>query len=268
MVPQMRLRRASRAAFAAVLLLAAPALAGCGADEDGDGDGAAAETLTVLAAASLTATFEELAARFEKAVPGVDVQLSFGGSSDLVAQVRQGAPADVVATADEENMAKLAADDLLAGDAAAFATNVLTIAVPPGNPGGVTGLADLGREELAVVVCAPEVPCGSAAAALAEVAGTALAPDSEEQSVTDVLGKVTSGEADAGLVYVTDVVAAGGDVEEVVVPEAAEVVNVYPVAATAEGTGAADPDLAQAFVDLVLSAEGRQVLGDAGFGAP
>lgn len=256
--PHLRLRRPIRAALAVVI--AVPALHACGSGGAEEGP-----TLTVFAAASLRGTFEELADRFEDDHPGVEVVLSFGGSSDLVAQVEQGAPADVVATADEATLARLADADLLAGAPETFATNVLTIAVPPGNPGGVDELADLGREDLRVVVCAPAVPCGAAAAALADAAGTTLAPDSEEQSVTDVLGKVRSGEADAGLVYVTDVAAAGADVEEVVVPEADEVVNAYPAAATRD---AADPDLAADFVALLVSAEGRRVLTAAGFGAP
>jgi molybdate transport system substrate-binding protein len=221
--------------------------------------------LTVYAAASLTSTFTELAERFEADNPGVTVALSFAGSSDLVAQVISGAPADVLASADLATMDQLTAEDLQGSEPAVFATNTLQIATPPDNPGEVSELADLAEEDLAVVVCAPEVPCGAAAVAVAEEAGVTLAPDSEEQSVADVLGKVRAGEADAGLVYVTDVIAAAGDVLGIDVPEAAAVVNDYPIATVADSEEA---ELARAFVDLVLGEEGRQVLADAGFGTP
>lgn len=248
------------AAVAAGLLLAGTAA--CGGDGGSDGGDT---TLTVYAAASLTTTFEELAERFEESHDGVDVELSFAGSSDLVAQIQSGAPADVFASADEANMDKLTADGLQGSEPRVFATNTLQIATPPDDPAGVGSLADLADPDLNLVVCAPEVPCGAAAVRLAEEAGVTLSPDSEEQSVTDVLGKVTSGEADAGLVYVTDVVAAGDDVRGIDVPEARSVVNAYPIATVADSDEA---DLAQEFVDLVLGDEGQQVLADAGFGRP
>lgn len=248
-------------ATAAAAVALGPLLAACGGAV-GEGEEA---TLTVFAAASLTTGFERLAESFEASHDGVEVELSLAGSSDLVAQIRSGAPADVFASADEANMDKLVADDLEGSEPEVFATNTLQIAVPPGNPAGVRSLADLADEDLAVVVCAPEVPCGAAAQAAADAAGTTLAPDSEEQSVTDVLGKVTSGEADAGLVYVTDVAAAGGDVLGIDLPGAQAVVNRYPIATVA---GSDQADLAQEFVDLVLSEEGQQVLADAGFGQP
>ncbi|MCR6030554.1 molybdate ABC transporter substrate-binding protein [Nocardioides sp. zg-579] len=249
-----------RALGAALLLVVALATPGCSADDD------AGPRLRVLAAASLSSTFEDLAAEFERTHEGVDVQLSFGGSSDLVAQVQEGAPADVIATADVATMDRLVAEGLTDGDPHLFATNVLQVAVPAGNPAGVRGLADLDAgSDADLVVCAPEVPCGAAAARLAEVAGVRLSPVSEEQSVTDVLGKVVSGEADAGLVYVTDVIAAGDAVEGIAVPEADRVVNDYPVAALADSE---EPALAQEFVDLVLGPAGREALGAAGFGAP
>lgn len=245
----------------ATALLALP-LAGCG--DGGDGGDSGSTTLTVFAAASLKGSFEELETTFEKAHPDVDVKLSFGGSSDLVAQVTDGAEADVLASADTKNMDKLTGADLAEGTPREFATNTLTIAVPPGNPGGVTGLADLAKTGLNIVVCAPEVPCGSAAEQVAEKAGVKLAPDSEEQSVTDVLGKIEAGEGDAGLVYVTDVEAAGDKVEAVTFPEADEVVNHYPIVAVKDSAHA---DLAQQWIDLVLG-EGQAVLTAAGFGPP
>lgn len=249
----------------AVLALVLP-LAGCGSsDSGGDGAGGDSSTLTVFAASSLTASFTELEKQFEADHPGVDVQLSFGGSSDLVTQVQNGAPADVFASADTANMDKLVSAGLTGSAPQDFATNTLEIAVPPGNPAGVTSFADLGEKGLDLVVCAPEVPCGAAAQQVAENAGVTLHPVSEEQSVTDVLAKVTSGEADAGLVYVTDVQGAGDAVEGITFPESSSVVNTYPIATLA---GAADADLAQQFVDLVLSDSGQQVLHDAGFGKP
>lgn len=247
------------AVLAATLLMPLP-LAAC----SGDGDSGGRTTLTVFAAASLTTVFEELEKTFEADHPDVDVRLSFGGSSDLVAQITEGAEADVLASADTKNMDKLVDAGLAAGDPVEFATNTLTIAVPPGNPAGVKGLADLADEDLDVVVCAPEVPCGNAALEVATAAGVTLAPDSEEQSVTDVLGKIESGEGDAGLVYVTDVTAAGDEVEGVAFPEAAGVVNHYPITVVED---AAHADLAREWIDLLLG-DGQAVLTAAGFGPP
>jgi len=248
-------------------LLLVTATAACSDDDpdsaDPGGDGGA--TLTVFAAASLTSSFEQLGESFEKSHEGVQVDFNFAGSSDLVAQVQSGAPADVFASADEANMDKLTADDLQGSDPELFATNTLEIVTPPDNPADVQSLEDLADPELNLVICAPEVPCGAASQSVAEAAGVTLEPDSEEQSVTDVLGKVTSGEADAGLVYVTDVITAGDAVQGIEFPESASVVNSYPIATVA---GSENADLAQEFVDLVLSDEGQQVLADAGFGQP
>ncbi|NNU26022.1 molybdate ABC transporter substrate-binding protein [Isoptericola sediminis] len=225
-------------------------------------------TLTVFAAASLTAAFEEIAADFEADYPGVDVQLNLAGSSSLVAQVQQGAPADVVATADTATMDTLVADDLV-GIPQAFATNTLEIAVPSGNPAGVTTLQDLTVPAVNLVVCAPEVPCGAATTDVVDHAGLTLHPVSEEQSVTDVLGKVTAGEADAGLVYVTDVARAGDRVEGIPFDEADAAVNTYPIATVGRtGQSADQADRAQQFVDAVLSPDGQAVLADLGFAAP
>lgn len=245
--------------LAVVTLLAAT---GCSGDAEGGTD---RTTLTVLAAASLTSTFERIADDFEAAHPGTDVRLSFGGSSDLASQIENGAPADVFASADTDVMAGLVADGLTDGDPEPFATNTLEIAVPPGNPAGVRSLADLADPGLRLVVCAPQVPCGAAARRVADRAGLTLRPVSEEQSVTDVLAKVTSGEADAGLVYVTDVRAAGSKVDGIAFEESSSVVNTYPVAVV---RGAAQPTLAREFVAAVTGAGGQRVLRDAGFGAP
>lgn len=246
-----------RAGTATTVVLMLVALAGCG-----ESDASAGDTLTVYAAASLTVSFEELADDFESGHPGVEVELNLAGSSDLAAQIQEGAPADVFASADEAPMARLTQDDLTGSTARAFASNTLQIAVPPGNPGSVATLADLADPRLAVVVCAPEVPCGAAARTAAEAGGVRLSPVSEEQSVTDVLGKVTSGEADAGLVYVTDVLAAGDAVQGIAFPEAAGAVNDYPIATLSD---ADSPELAQEFVDLVLGEAGQRVLRDDGF---
>jgi molybdate transport system substrate-binding protein len=247
-----------------VLLAAATlVLAGCG-DAAGDG-GDGRTTLSVYAAASLTGTFEQLAAEFEAEHDGVEVDLSFGGSSDLVAQIREGAPADVFASADTATMDRLADEDLTGQEPQDFATNTLRIAVAPDNPLGIAGLYDLTGKDVKLVVCAPEVPCGAAAQKAAEAAGVELMPVSEEQSVTDVLGKVTSGEADAGLVYATDVIAADGAVLGIDFPESEAAVNTYPIATVA---GHDSGDLATEFVELVVGEAGRRILSDAGFGLP
>jgi molybdate transport system substrate-binding protein len=238
------------------------ALAGCGL---GDGDSGGRATLTVYAAASLTSTFEELAHAFEAEHDGVEVQLSLGGSSDLVAQIQEGAPADVFASADLATMERLTAEGLDGQEPQEFATNTLQIAVAPDNPRGIESLSDLAGADIDLVTCAPAVPCGAAAQKAAAAAGLELTPVSEEQSVTDVLAKVTSGEADAGLVYVTDVIAADGAVLGIDFAEAAAAENTYPITTVA---GSDEADLAAAFVDLVLSDRGRSVLEAAGFGVP
>ena len=221
--------------------------------------------ITVFAAASLKSTFTKLASDFEAKNPGTKITLNFAGSSDLVTQITQGAPADVFASADTKNMAKLSDAKLIDGTATNFATNVLEIAVPPGNPASIASFADLAKPGVKVVVCAPQVPCGSATEAIEKSTGTTLAPVSEESSVTDVLGKVTSQEADAGLVYVTDVRTAGDKVKGITFPEADKAVNTYPIATVGASK---NKELAQAFLAAVTSADGKKVLNDAGFGTP
>lgn len=223
-------------------------------------------TLTVLAAASLKATFTELADTFESSHPGTDVQLSFAGSSDLVAQLSAGSPGDVFASANEKNMTKAVDAGVVAPDTARlFATNTLTIVTPPGNPKKVATFADLSRNDVDVVVCAPQVPCGTATQKVAKAANITVHAVSEENAVTDVLGKITSGQADAGVVYVTDASGAGDKVVTVPFPESANAVNSYPIATTKE---AVEPALAAEFVDLITGPEGRRVLQEAGFGTP
>ena len=236
-------------------------LAGCGAGGDDDED---PRSLTVLAASSLTGAFTEIAGEFERSHPGVRVRLSFDGSSGLVDQISAGAPADVFASADTVTMDRAAAAGLVAGQPRAFATNTLTLITPTGNPAGVTGLDD-SLDGTRLVVCADGVPCGTATRALAADAGVTLRPVSEESGVTDVRGKVASGEADAGIVYVTDARAVADRVERVPIPGADAAPNVYPVAVLDR---AVDPTLAGAFVDAVTGPEGRAVLADHGFGPP
>lgn len=221
--------------------------------------------ITVLAAASLKSTFTELGKQFETANPGTTVSFSFAGSSDLVTQLTQGAPADVFASADTKNMTKAVDAGLVVGDPVDFATNTLTIVTPPGNPQGITSFADLAKPGTQVVVCAPQVPCGSATEKVEEATGVTLTPVSEESAVTDVLGKVTSGQADAGLVYVTDAAGAGEKVTSVAFPESGGAVNTYPIAVLEQSKNTAT---AQQFVDLVTGPEGRKVLSEAGFAAP
>lgn len=246
-----------RASGVSVVVLCGLAMAGCGS-------GAERHTLTVLAAASLTESFTDLEKAFETTHPGVDVTLSFAGSSALAQQITNGAPADVFASADQANMDKVTRAGLAAGPTV-FATNRLTIAVAPGNPKRITGLADLGGAGVTLVVCAPQVPCGVAAGKAAAAADVTLKPASEEQDVKAVLTKVTAGEADAGLVYVTDVAASRGRVDRVDFRDAGDAVNSYPIVAL---TGAAQADLAREFVAFVLGDVGKTELAEAGFGAP
>jgi len=257
-----------RPAKAAAVLLSFAVVslsAGCGSDDSGSTSGTKNETLDVYAAASLTGVFTELGKTFEHDHPGVEVAFSFGGSSDLVTQIQQGAPADVFASADSKNMDKLTAESLTGQTPEDFASNTLEIVTPPDNPAGIDSLGDLARKGVDLVICAPEVPCGSAAAKVEESAHLTFTPVSEEQSVKDVLAKVAAGEADAGLVYVTDVQAAGDTVHGVTFPEAASAVNTYPIATVADSKHA---DLAKAFVALVLGPVGQQALAGAGFGRP
>ncbi len=258
----------------ALTLTACSAADGTGPDAPGAAsrDGLTG-TLTVLAAASLTDVFTELAEQFETDNPGVEVELGFAGSSALAAQINSGAPADVFASANTDTMALVvdgagldtawAADH--GRDGAVFATNTLRIAVPPGNPAGVEDLADLSDDSVATALCAPEVPCGAATTAVTDAEGVEIAAVTLEQDVRAVLTKVELGEVDAGLVYATDVAAAGDAVEGVDFPESDSAVNAYPVGVLAD---AADPELAAAWVDLVLSDTGADALAAAGFGAP
>ncbi|MDO5064890.1 MAG: molybdate ABC transporter substrate-binding protein [Actinomyces bowdenii] len=263
-----------RAALTATGLLAALSLAAC-SGQAGTGAGPTASPsappsgtsqevsgeLTVLAAASLQASFEEIGEAIEQQHPGLTITFDFQGSQDLVASLANGATADVLATANTTTMDKAVSQSLV-GEPQEFATNVLTLIVPQGNPAKVTGL-DSSLEGADLVICAPEVPCGEATGRLATALGITLDPVSQEQKVTDVRGKVESGEAQAGIVYTTDAAAATG-VEEISIPDGG-VVNHYPIATTA---APANPQAAQLFVETVLGRTGQLVLADDGFGAP
>jgi molybdate transport system substrate-binding protein len=242
-------------ALTLALALALP-LAACGGEDE-------AETVTVLAAASLTDVFTTLAEDFEADHSGVEVELSFGSSTDLAETAADGAPGDVLATADETSMQIAEDAGVTAADPTAFATNALVIVTTPGNPAGIAGLEDLGA--VTWVRCADDVPCGRVAATLLDAAGVSEDPASLEVDVRATLEKVTSGEADAGLVYATDAVAAGDDVDTVEIPGAEQAPTSYYLAPL---TQAGDPVLAAEWVELVTSAQGRAALTDAGFDLP
>lgn len=244
------------------LLCALTLISGCGSAEQ---PAAQNTKIIVFAAASLKKTFADIGEQFKTENPGASVEFSFAGSSDLVTQLTQGAPADVFASADTKNMDKAAQAGLLAGDPVNFASNTLTIAVAPGNPKKIASFKDLTQQGLNVVVCAPQVPCGSATKKVEQAAGVTLNPVSEESSVSDVLNKVTTGQADAGVVYVTDAIGAGDKLAAVAFPEAAGAVNTYPIAAL---KGSKNPDLARKFVDLVTGESGQKILNAAGFAKP
>ncbi|RJT90873.1 molybdate ABC transporter substrate-binding protein [Cryobacterium melibiosiphilum] len=266
------MRRATvTAAVLAALILALGGCATTGTPAPDTVPGAAApgaalgpQTLTVYAAASLTAAFDDLAMLMEQQNPSVEVDVTYDGSATLATQIESGAPADVFASADEKNMTVLTEQSLV-GPATLFAANTLRIAVAPGNPRGIETLDDLAEPNTITVLCAPQVPCGAASAALLANASVTVTAASEEQNVTAVVTKVAEGEADAGLVYATDI-AANPDRLEGITPAGADaVVGHYPIGVVAGSRHAA---AAQAFVDLVLSEQGQAVLGAAGFLAP
>jgi molybdate transport system substrate-binding protein len=253
-------------------VLALTLISGCGSSDKAPASSSApamtAEAgghIIVFAAASLKKTFTDIGEQFKTENPGSSVEFSFAGSSDLVTQLTQGAPADVFASADTKNMDKAAQAGLLAGDPVNFASNTLTIAVAPGNPKKIASFKDLTQQGLNVVVCAPQVPCGSATQKVEQATGVTLNPVSEESSVSDVLNKVTTGQADAGVIYVTDAIGAGDRVAAVAFPEAAGAVNIYPIATL---KGSKNPELARKFVDLVTGESGQKVLNAAGFAKP
>jgi len=269
--------RARALRLLAIATVPALLVAACGSDEDDDAaDGGSATTeasdqestlegdITVFAAASLTDAFDEVGAAFEKDNPDVEVEFNYGPSSGLREQILQGAPADVFASANTSNM-----DQVVEGGAAKdpqnFVTNQLQIAVPAGNEAGVTGLADFAQANLLIGLCAEDVPCGEFGREALANAGVTPSIDTNEADVRSLLTKVESGDLDAGIVYITDVKAAGDKVEGIDIPADDNVTATYPIAALTDSKHA---EVAQAFVDFVLSDEGQAILADHGFGSP
>jgi len=236
-------------------------IAGCA----GSSDSAKPVELNVFAASSLKEAFTEIGAAYTATHPGVTVTFNFGASSELAAQIGQGSPADVFASADDANMTKVVDAVGTVGEPQQFATNSLEIIVGAGNPKGITGLADLARPDVLFVTAAPEVPIGKYAAKVLDAAGVTVTPKSLEQNVKGIVTKVTLGEADAGIVYVTDVLAAGATATGVPFPSEINVTAHYPVAAL---KGTTHGDAANEFVSFVLSGEAGAILSRVGFGAP
>jgi molybdate transport system substrate-binding protein len=225
---------------------------------------AATGTITVFAAASLKETFTQLGQQFEAAHPGDTVKFSFGASSTLATQITDGAPADVFASAAPKNMETV----VTAGDASNpqdFAKNTAEIAVPPSNPANVTSVSDLAKSSVKVALCQAQVPCGVVAAEVFKNAGITVKPVTLQPDVKSVLTQVELGNVDAGMVYVTDVKAAGSKVKGISIPASQNASTVYPIAAI---TSSKEMSIAQAFVAYVLSPAGQQVLTAAGFEKP
>ena len=260
----MRARATALVALASTALTSA-VLAGCGSDSGPAADGDGSREMTVLAAASLTGTFTTLARTFEDDHPGVTVTLAFDSSATLAEQVSQGAPADVLATADELTMQRVVDTGATAADPEVFATNRLALVVPKDNPAAIAAFADIDDPGVDYVVCVDSAPCGALSQVVLDEQGITNDPASEEVDVKAVLSKVELDEADAGIVYETDAVASGDTVQTIEIPASADTRNRYPIAALGE---AAEPELAQDWVDLMLSVEGQEVLDEAGFGAP
>ena len=252
------MRRTACLALAVTLSLST--LTACGG-EDSSGKKV---TLRVFAAASLTESFTALGKKFHEEHPGTKVVFEFGPSSGLAEQIGQGAPADVFASASPTNMDTVVQKGN-ASDPQDFVTNSAEIAVPPSNPASITQLSDLARPGVKVVVCQPQVPCGKVAAQVFAKAGVTVKPVSEEVDVKSTLAKVTLGEADAGMVYVTDVLAAGDKVKGIEIPAAQNASTTYPIAALSKSE---HEKQAKEFVDLVLSRDGAAVLTKAGFRTP
>jgi molybdate transport system substrate-binding protein len=228
------------------------------------GTPAASGTIVVFAASSLTEAFKEIGTAFHTANPNATVTFNFAGSSDLVAQIGQGAPADVFASADDSNMKKLVDAGEATGTPKSVATNTFEIIVEKGNPKGIGTVADLAKPGVSVVLCAPAVPCGKGAAKVLANAKVVVTPKSLEEKVKGVVTKVTAGEADAGIVYVTDVKAAGSAAQGVEIPTELNAVSNYPMVVTKESKNPS----AQAFIDFVAGPQGQAILASHGFMKP
>lgn len=259
-------RISSVTAVAAAVLLLAGCSAAPGSAATASGPQAPKSELSVFAAASLTASFGEIASEFAEQHPNITVTpVSYDGSSTLATQIIEGAPADVFASADQANMARVDDAGLVAGSPKPFATNTLEIAVAPGNPKGIHTVADLANPKLQVILCAPQVPCGAAAHKLLTLKTVSVTPASEEQNVKAVVTKVQLGEADAGLVYSTDVQAAAGAVTGVPIAGTEQAANTYQVAVLKH---AHESRAAKAFVTWLLSANGQKIMASFGFAGP
>jgi len=250
----------------ALLLAMGSVLAACGSDDDSSssGDAVLAGDLTVFGAASLTEAFEDVQKTLESSAPDLNLTYSFAGSQDLVQQIREGAPADVFASADEKNMQELV-DDGLVERPEVFARNELAIAVEPGNPKGIKGLEDLSRSDVTVVLADPSVPVGSYSQQVLDEAGVTVKPASLELDVKATLAKVTSGEADAAIVYQTDVESAGGKADAVDLPDDQNAIATYPIAVV---KGSGNKAAARAYVDEIISGSGQDALKAKGFLPP
>ena len=273
--PVLRLR--PRTSAVAVLALVAALLSACGGSSSGGG-GAGGSTsppsesagsavsgqITVFAAASLKEAFTTLGAQFEAAHPGTKVVFSFAASSALAQQITQGAPADVFASASSKNMDQVVSGGE-AGHPKSLVRNVMEIAVPPSNPARVATVDDLARRSVKVALCQAAVPCGATALEVFRNAGITVTPVTQEADVKATLSKVELGEVDAGVVYVTDVRAAGAKVKGIQIPATVNASTTYPIAPLSASKNVAT---AQAFVDYVLSADGLAVLTAAGFAHP
>lgn len=225
----------------------------------------ASGNVVVFAASSLTEAFTEMGSAFTAANPDADVTFTFAGSGDLVTQITQGAPADVFVSADDSNMKKLTDAGESIGNPMSIAKNTMEMIVEKDNPKAITGVADLARADLIVVLCADTVPCGKNAAAILENAAVTASPKSLEDKVKGVVTKVSAGEADAGIVFVTDVKAAKGAADGVEIPAEINVISNYPVVVTKEAT---NPKAAQAFIDFLAGDVGQAILAKYGFLAP
>ncbi|HYN33286.1 MAG TPA: molybdate ABC transporter substrate-binding protein [Ilumatobacteraceae bacterium] len=247
----------SRRALASATVIACFVLAGCGRDSG------RSDQITIFAPSSLTEVFAAMGDAYARDNPDADPNFTFASSSDLARQIIEGAPADVFASADLANMTKVTDAGVTDADPVVFATNRAEIIVAPGNPLGLAGVEDLASDDLVVVVCAPEVPCGTYADEVFDNSGVEVTPDSLEENVKAVVTKVTLGEADAGIVYVTDVIAAGPAATGVAIPDDINVVAEYPIVTIGDAGPAA-----QDFVDFVLRPKGQAILEGFGFGAP
>ena len=249
-------RRALVSALAPVILFSA-----CASSSESQGQ----TTLNVYAASSLATPFAYAALAYEKNHPGVKVQFNFGASSDLARFVQEGAPADVFASADVANMDKVESQDLLDSPSVIFATNYLEIIVEKGNPLNISSLQDLENPDLVFVTTSPDVPIGKYTAEVLKKADVSVTPDSFESNVKGIMLKVASGEADAGIVYHSEVIASDGQVEGVEIPAELNIVAKYPIGMI---KNSANKKQAQEFVDFLLSTAGQTLLTQYGFGFP